>query len=85
MTTIETVKPDEPMYVRIFPCSITPIPFVRGNINRVAKVEAVTDTADPLSPDMVFIELDGETKVIDKKDVQFITEKEYFAGMLKHG
>lgn len=87
MTTITTEKPEEQLYVRIFPCSITPNAFVVSNLNRVAKVTAVPIAAskDELGYDLVFIELDGEPKVIDKKDVEFITEKEYFQGKLRHG
>ena len=87
MATITTEKPEKQLYVRIFPCSITPNEFVFNNLNRVAKVSAMPTAASKgeLGYDLVFIELDGEPKVIDKKDVEFITEKEYFAGKLAHG
>ncbi|MHA1288154.1 MAG: hypothetical protein ACTSPB_12190 [Candidatus Thorarchaeota archaeon] len=87
MTTINTLKPEKQLYVRIFPCSITPNEFVTNNLNRVAKVTAVptASSKSELGYDLVFIELDGEPKVIDKKDIEFITEKEYFQGKLSHG
>lgn len=86
MAKINTVKPEEQLYVRIFPCSIPPSGFVAYNLNRVAKVTALPDTKDgELGHGMVFIELDDIPKVIDNRDVEFITEKEYFQGVLKYG
>lgn len=87
MTTINTLTPpNDKKYVRIFPCSITPNKFVRANINRVVKVTALPNAKEgELGHDLVFVELDGEDKVIDRKDTEFITEKEYFEGLLKHG
>ena len=87
MTTIDTFAPnDDEKYVRIFPCSITPNAFVRGNINRVVKVTALPNTEEgDLGHELIFVELDGEPKVLDIKDTVFITEKEYFEGVLKHG
>lgn len=84
---INTVKPSkQQLYVRIFPCSITPNSFVTGNINRVAKVESVADAEKgELGAELIFVEIDGVTKVLDEKDTEFITEKEYFKGMLEHG
>lgn len=74
------------MYVRIFPCKITPNEFVVNNLNRVAKVTALPNAKEgELGYGLVFIELDGNDSVVDDKDVEFITEKEYFAGKLKHG
>lgn len=80
---INTVTPYKQLYVRIFPCSITPNSFVTGNINRVAKVISLSDAEEgELGSELIFVELDGGTKVLDKKDTIFITEKEYFKGML---
>ena len=84
--TINTFKPKEKLYVRIFPSTLTPNSFVMNNLNRVAKVCALPDgDEDTLGAGMVFIEFENEVKVINSKDVEFITEKEYFQGMLKHG
>ena len=81
--TINTTKPDKQLYVRIFPCSITPNSFVASNINRVAKVTSLPDAEEgELGAELIFVELDGATKVLDKKDTELITEKEYFKGML---
>jgi len=86
MATITTEAPEEQLYVRIFPCSITPNEFVRNNLNRVAKVLAVPVAEDgELGHDIIFIEIDGDTKVVNRKDAEFITEKEYFQGKLAHG
>lgn len=84
--TIHTLKPEKQLYVRIFPCSITPNAFVQHNLNRVAKVTALPDAAEgELGHGMVFIELDDQPKVVDAKDVEYITEKEYFQGKLALG
>jgi hypothetical protein len=86
MTTIHTLKPEKQLYVRIFPCSITPNTFVVNNLNRVAKVTAMPAAEEgELGHGLVFIKLDGKDSVVDDKDVEFITEKEYFAGKLRHG
>lgn len=86
MATITTEAPEEQLYVRIFPCSITPNEFVSNNLNRVAKVLALPIAEEgELGHDIVFIELDDETKVVNRTDTEFITEKEYFKGMLEHG
>lgn len=84
--TINTLKPEKQLYVRIFPCSITPNSFVVNNLNRVAKVSAVGSGKEgDLGHDLIFIKLDDKDSVVDKKDVEFITEKEYFQGKLSHG
>jgi hypothetical protein len=87
MTTINTLAPpDDKKYVRIFPCSIEPNKFVRNNLNRVAKVTALPETVEgDLGHDLIFIEMDGDPKCLDRKDTEYITEKEYFEGILKHG
>ena len=86
MSKIHTIKPEEQLYVRIFPCSITPNGFAVHNLNRVAKVTAIPDAKEgELGYDLIFIELDNEPKCVDKKDTTFITEKEYFTGKLKNG
>jgi len=88
--TINTFKPKEKLYVRIFPSTLTPNSFVMNNLNRVAKVCALPDDNSDgdegtLGAGMVFIEFEDEIKVINSKDVEFITQKEYFEGKLKHG
>lgn len=87
MTTINTIAPtDECKYVRIFPCSITPSGFSAHNLNRVAQVSALpTAKEGELGYGLIFIIIDNEDKVLDVKDTEFITEKEYFAGVLKYG
>lgn len=87
MTTINTIAPpDECKYVRIFPCSITPTGFTAHNLNRVAEVSALPNAKeDELGYGLIFIIIDNEDKVLDVKDTEFITEKEYFEGKLKYG
>ena len=80
---INTVAPYKQLYVRIFPCTITSNSFITGNINRVAKVISLSDAEEgELGADLIFVEFDGATKVLDKKDAHFISQKEYFKGML---
>ena len=86
MGKIHTEKPEEQLYVRIYPSTIEPNEFVMNNLNRVAKVLAMpTAQAGELGYGLIFKEVDGEPKVINNDDAEFITEKEYFTGKLSHG
>jgi len=83
---IMTKKPDEQLYVRISPPTITPTDFIVKNLYRVAKVSSLSDVEQgKLGHDLIFIELDGKINVVNAADVEYISAREYFEGVLKHG
>ena len=79
--SIQTVKPDKQLYLRIVPKWDKSNEFLRDNCNRVAKVDAITVEGSD-GPDLIFFQLDGGAFCVGRKDVEFITEREYFKGRL---
>jgi len=81
-----------PAFIRIVPRSITAMAFVVDNADRCFTV--ISTVSNDEGYDMVIVDYDRKattqptndsTIILDERDIEYITEKEYFEGILKHG
>ena len=78
---INTVAPPELKFVRIIG-SFAMSDVSKPHVGKVGKLISHTDPNE--KEELVFIELQGDVRisVFAKKDIDYITEKEYFVGCL---
>ena len=92
MTRLVSSNLSEPKWIRIVPRNIKAMAFVLDNADRCFQVLATV--AHDEGYDMVIVDYDRKatenpshdsTVILDERDIEYITEKEFFSGVLKHG
>ena len=76
--SIHTVATAKTTYVRIVDSPGTTPSSIQPFIGRVGLMTASTGTNM-----LVFVRIDGKTKVFNRQNIQEISKKEYFKGLLK--